>query len=231
MLSLSRSQCPHDLAEAGAFAVHQQVDAKQLGGDPQAASDGGDQHGHAGDELPGGHAGDGEPQHHQDGCGERHQADHDPDGAVGEEHQQRDEPERGDGHQREQQRNTVDEFQPLRGCFYATLWTDGSMDKQESGTMVTLTSSLSVIGSSATRASGNALLVGWLGRSCPLPRPQCPHDLAEAGAFAVHQQVDTKQLRGDPQPAKDEGDQHGHAGDELPGGHAGDAEPQHHQHR
>jgi len=65
---------PHDLAEAGAFAVHQQVDAKQLRSDPEPAEDGGDQDGHAGDELPRGHADDAEPQHHQHGCGKRNQA-------------------------------------------------------------------------------------------------------------------------------------------------------------
>ena len=89
------------------FAVHQQVDAKQLRGDPKPADNGDDQHGHAGDELPGGHAGDAESQHHQHGCGEWHQAEHDPDGAVGEEHQQRNEPERRDGHQREQRRDAL----------------------------------------------------------------------------------------------------------------------------
>jgi len=82
MFSSSSPQCPHDLAEARAFAVHQQVDAKQLRGDPQSAEDGDDQDGHAGDKLPGGHAGDAEPKHYQHGCGERHYAEHNPDGAI-----------------------------------------------------------------------------------------------------------------------------------------------------
>jgi len=72
-----------------------------------ARSRGGDQDGHAGDELPGGHTGDPQPQHHQYGRGERQQAEYDPDGAVGEEHQQRDEPEGRDGHQREQRRDAL----------------------------------------------------------------------------------------------------------------------------
>jgi len=41
-----------------------------------------------------------------------------------------------------------------------------------------------------TRASGNALLFRRSGLTLPLSRSQRPHDFAEAGAFAVHQQVD-----------------------------------------
>jgi len=110
---------------------------KQLRGDPQSSDNGDDEDGHAGDELPRGHAGDPEPQHHQHGCGERCH-----------------------GHQREQRRNTVDEFQPLRGCFSANARPNGSMRSQNSSTLATLTLSLSIIGSSGTRSWGNALLIG-----------------------------------------------------------------------
>jgi hypothetical protein len=49
-------------AQPRPFAIHQQVDAQQLGGDPQAG-DGADKHEHAADQLPGGHPGQAEAQY------------------------------------------------------------------------------------------------------------------------------------------------------------------------
>ena len=52
-----------------------------------------------------------------------------------------------------------------------------------------------------------ALVGSGLHAAVPLPRPQGAHDLPDARALAIHQEVDAEELRGDPQAAEDGGNQ------------------------